>query len=62
MRCRSCDVALTDFEATRKYADTDEHVDLCNFCFREIKSSVAVRERFDLMEEADEIADMDDDL
>ena len=61
MRCLSCDIALTDFESTRKYADSGEFVDLCNFCFKEISTSVTVQERLDLMEEADELADFDED-
>jgi len=59
MRCLSCNSALTDFESTRKYADTGTHVDLCNYCFKAISSDVSVRERIDLMEEADTIADFD---
>ena len=60
MRCRSCDVSLTDFESTRKFADTNEFVDLCNNCFRGL-GDVPVRERFDLMEAADEVTDFDED-
>jgi hypothetical protein len=62
MRCLSCDAELNDFESTRKYADSGEFVDLCNFCFQSIKDSVAVRERFDLFKESDEIADTDENL
>ena len=62
MRCLSCDTALTDFESTRKYAESGEFVDLCNFCFKEISTSVAVQERLDLMEEADELADFEEDM
>ena len=32
MRCLACNVELTDFEATRKYSNTDEFIDLCNRC------------------------------
>jgi hypothetical protein len=60
MRCRSCDVALTDFESTRKFVETGEFVDLCNSCFKGL-GDVAVRERFDLMEAADELTDFDED-
>ena len=61
MRCRSCDVALTDFESTRKFVETGEFVDLCNSCFKGL-GEVAVRERFDLMEAADELTDFDEDM
>jgi hypothetical protein len=33
MRCLSCNVALTDSEATRKFRESEEFVDLCNHCF-----------------------------
>ena len=32
MRCLACDVALNEFEATRKYPGTKNYVDLCNTC------------------------------
>ncbi len=32
MKCRACDVILTDFESTRKY-ETGDYIDLCNHCF-----------------------------
>lgn len=32
MRCYSCNVILTDYEATRKYLDKT-YVDLCNNCW-----------------------------
>lgn len=32
MRCLACNVELTDFEATRKYSNTEEFIDLCNRC------------------------------
>lgn len=33
MKCLSCDVPLSDFEATRRYESSGEFVDLCNSCF-----------------------------
>ncbi|EKE05568.1 MAG: hypothetical protein ACD_19C00215G0002 [uncultured bacterium] len=35
MRCRSCDRELTDHEATRKYHDIKEYIDLCSYCFNQ---------------------------
>jgi len=32
MKCLSCDVVLTDTEATRKYDDFEEFIDLCDKC------------------------------
>lgn len=47
MHCVSCDVLLSDFEATRKHAITGEFLDLCNTCLREIPE-IPVIEREDL--------------
>ena len=49
MHCRCCDTMLTDFEATRKNANTFEFVDLCNTCFNDVKHIIPVIERKDLM-------------
>ena len=35
MKCLSCDVILTDREATRKSINTGEYLDLCNHCLSE---------------------------
>ena len=59
MRCLSCNTILSSFEATRKYVDSQEFVDLCNYRFKEIGDTLVVDERFDLMGEADEISDVD---
>ena len=32
MRCTACDVALTDYEATLRCANTNEFIDLCIAC------------------------------
>lgn len=50
MRCLSCNVELTDFEATRKYASSGEFVDLCNHCFKEVEGDIPVLENADLLE------------
>ena len=33
MRCKACNVALSDQESTRKYIDSEEYTDLCNTCY-----------------------------
>lgn len=33
MRCLSCDIELTDLEATRRSAVTGDYLDLCGGCF-----------------------------
>jgi len=53
MRCLSCNAELTDFEATRKSAETNEFIDLCNVCYSHVKSDVKAIERMDLISESD---------
>jgi hypothetical protein len=48
MKCLSCDVILTDFEATRKSVNTGEYIDLCNNCFDTVKDDFEVLEREEL--------------
>jgi len=57
MKCLSCDVILSDFEATRKYAGSGQFVDLCNKCFKTIDSDVVTTERTDLFYEDGETYD-----
>jgi len=38
MKCKACDVALSDQESTRKYTGTDEYADLCNTCYHASES------------------------
>jgi hypothetical protein len=60
MRCLSCNVALSDFESTRKSAATNEFIGLCNHCFLTIADDVATLERTDLAHEEDDV-DLDHD-
>jgi hypothetical protein len=58
MRCLSCNKALSDFESTRKSANTGEYLDLCNTCFSDIQYDVDAIVREDLRE--DETVDEED--
>ena len=58
MRCLSCNKILSDFEATRKSANTGEYLDLCNHCFSDIQYDVDAVVREDLRE--DETVDEDE--
>jgi len=40
MRCKACNVALTDYEATRQTAE-GVYLDLCNTCYNSIKHDVS---------------------
>ena len=53
MRCIACDVELTDYEATRRYAISKEFVDLCNKCFAVSLDDSDVIDRDDLRTLAD---------
>lgn len=55
MRCVVCNEGLTDFEATRKYADTDDFVDMCNHCYSYVKRNIHTTEREDLLTEQDHV-------
>lgn len=48
MRCRACDVLLTNFEATRKIKGTSDYLDLCNKCYYPVSKDFKVDERLDL--------------
>lgn len=54
MRCLACNKELTDFEATRKYINTNDFIDLCNECYKEIKDDIVAEEREDLKNSIDE--------
>lgn len=50
-RCLSCNKTLSDFEMTRKYAESREYVGLCNRCLITVPDFPPVLERSDLFHE-----------
>lgn len=40
MRCKICNVILSDYESTRKDPTTGEYLDTCGECLREIRESL----------------------
>lgn len=62
MRCIACNKNLSDFESTRKYADSQQYVDLCNKCFSTISDSVTTVERLDLKHLEEEDFDLEETL
>jgi hypothetical protein len=48
MRCLSCGVALNDFESTRRVESTNEFLDMCNKCYKDIEADVPTVGRSDL--------------
>ena len=61
MHCNCCDRLLTEFEATRRNANTFQFIDLCKVCFEDVKPFVPTIDRKDLISEAD-LDEIDDDL
>ena len=53
MKCRCCDVLLTDIEATRRKYGTQEYVDMCNKCLfiSDIPKIIPIVEREDFTTE-----------
>lgn len=57
MRCYCCNERLTEYEATRRNATTNEFIDMCNTCYATIKDDLLTIEREDLLtNEAEEIS------
>ena len=57
MHCIACDKTLNDYEATRRHALTNQFLDLCNRCMKDMPN-IPTKDRPDLVKEAD----FDDDL
>jgi hypothetical protein len=51
MRCLCCSKNLSDFEATRRNAETLEFLDLCSKCLSEVKklTPIKTKDRHDLI-------------
>lgn len=62
MRCK-CNKVLSDFEATRKVAGTNEYLDMCNKCFHAsgLAAILPIQERADLRTEDDDADQLCDD-
>jgi len=55
MRCLACNKALTDYEATRRFSESKEFVDLCNHCFYSgVNDDITTTDREDLNQEGEE--------
>ena len=51
MRCKSCDCALTDYEATIRSVYTREYLNMCKVCLEAIKTDVVAVGNVKLMSE-----------
>lgn len=59
MRCIACNKTLNDYESTRRHALTNEFLDLCNRCMKDMPN-IPTKDRTDLVKEADFDDDVDD--
>jgi len=48
MRCNCCNKLLSDFEATRRFKETKEFVDMCNECVDTLPKDIRFINRTDL--------------
>ena len=55
MRCLACNKNLSDFESTRKSAETGEVLDICHDCFFYTEDDIATIDRDDLRSESDTV-------
>ena len=48
MRCLACNKRLSEHDATIRYANSGEFLDLCRWCRTDLPNSVQLAERADL--------------
>lgn len=58
MKCVCCNKTLNDYESTRRHALTNEFLDLCNKCMKDMPN-IPTKDRPDLVKEADFDDDVD---
>ena len=61
MHCTACDRLLTEYESTRRNANTFQFIDLCKVCFEDVKPFMPTIDRADLITEADLDEEPEDD-
>lgn len=54
MKCLCCDKILNDSESTARHPDTNEFLDTCNKCLKEIGITPIIREEFQPGEQVEE--------
>jgi len=47
MRCRCCDVLLTEVELQRKDPVTEEYADMCRVCFDSVRGAINELQGYD---------------
>lgn len=63
MHCICCNKNLSDFEATRRHALTNDFLDMCKSCLSEVQrlSPLATKDRIDLDHEGEDYGEQVDD-
>tara|TARA_R110000868_G_scaffold48036_1_gene156692 strand:+ start:2079 stop:2342 length:264 start_codon:yes stop_codon:yes gene_type:complete len=63
MKCVCCNKNLSDFEATRRHALTNDFLDMCKSCLSEVQrlSPLATKDRIDLDHEGEDYGEQVDD-
>lgn len=46
MKCKSCDVPLTNREISRKSLNTDEYLDMCNQCLGDLNDELEIKIKY----------------
>jgi hypothetical protein len=62
MRCASCDVILSDYEASIRSVFSREYVSMCKHCLKTIKTDCVAVGNINLMSDLDDISEAVDDL
>ncbi|HET8689074.1 MAG TPA: hypothetical protein VFM18_20885 [Methanosarcina sp.] len=58
MRCQCCNKILNDYEATRRHAITNQFLDICNKCIKDL--GIPTIERTDLKPNEEMVDDMEE--
>lgn len=58
MRCQCCNKILNDYESTRRHAITNQFLDICNKCIKDL--GIPTIERTDLKPNEEMVDDMEE--
>ncbi len=61
MRCRACDVILSDYESSIRSVFSREYVSMCKHCLKTIKNDCIAVGNINLMSDLDDISEAVDD-
>lgn len=55
MRCQCCNEELSDYESTMRNGETNDYLDICGKCLKDINMDMKIIARADLRHENDEV-------